>query len=821
MITFLTSSFFVNTDGDVSKPESLDSSFDFVENLRFFWKQNSNMVIFASDPEDSAMSEHLSENIHMVFTDAGLMIKEIRIFDMRAVKKYADAHECDLETAARGAIKEYVEWADVIHTAGGHAPTENKFMKLCDLKGALGISGLGISSNFDGILLGLSAGSMNAADNVYLIPELSGENSDPDYVRYSEGLGITALNIIPHAQYLRQTVLDNQRMIEDIAYNDSVGHRFYLINDGSYFIINNGVTQFFGEGQILEDKCYRPLKSGIISTESLLIRAFYDDYVRLTESFVDGAYDLVFEFNPYDGHIQFYYSSELFISRGIVPVKLNSYKEVCQLFSENMIVDEEKVPALEQLAIPVVNGDLFEKGEYVRTAHIATEGGVSAESIRIRPIDNNSQRLLFTVANISFALDHDWMTDEYSRTGFENAVKRKLGEINIADGYSIVYTNIEGFKAINALFGTGSGDMYIFHERDVLKEVFKPLVIARFDADHFVLLTQTKNITEENMKILATQIHQDGYQQYQFKIQCGVYNISDATESVYYMSDCAKLAEKSLREKSAASYVIYDDRMNSEYLDRNVLISELDEALSNNEFKTYYQPIVDAKTHEIVSAEALIRWQHPLRGMIPPYKFVEAFEEKGLISKIDYFMANRVINFNCCRRLDKKKVVPCSVNLSRMDFYDIRFIEKVMRELLSIDGVEELIKFEVTESAYADLEKNATDTLKKMHELKIPILLDDFGSGMSSMSTLESFDFDIIKLDMGFVRKIGVSTKAENIIRAIINLSHSIGAKVVAEGVETKEHLDFLTEAGCDMIQGYYFYKPMPEEDYERLLDEE
>lgn len=153
-----------------------------------------------------------------------------------------------------------------------------------------------------------------------------------------------------------------------------------------------------------------------------------------------------------------------------------------------------------------------------------------------------------------------------------------------------------------------------------------------------------------------------------------------------------------------------------------------------------------------------------------------------------------------------------------MDFYDTNLLDYLKQQFQSEENVANMIKLEITESAYATLESHALTFLEEMKKLNLSILLDDFGNGMSSLSTLELYDFDIIKLDMGFIRRIGHNTKTEAIIRHTIGLAHTLGAKVVAEGVETKEQLDFLQSVDCDMIQGYYFYKPMPEEEFLRLL---
>jgi len=206
-------------------------------------------------------------------------------------------------------------------------------------------------------------------------------------------------------------------------------------------------------------------------------------------------------------------------------------------------------------------------------------------------------------------------------------------------------------------------------------------------------------------------------------------------------------------------------------------------------------------------------------GMVSPGLFIPALEQSGKVSRVDMFMAESVFGLLVRNSREGYPLVPVSINLSRVDFYDPILLDRIKEMLDSDEFPEGAAKIEITESAYANLEKNALDFLKAMKEKKVRILLDDYGSGMSSLSTLESYEFDTIKLDIGFVRKIGRSDKAETIIRSTINMAHAFGADVIAEGVENEQQLSFLYDAGCDMIQGYYFYKPMPEDEFRKIVN--
>lgn len=810
MVIFLTSSFVKYQPMNEYVPKPLDESNNFGDNLRKYWVQNARFLIFTSDPSDEKMAEHMTKEMHYAFSMAGFSISEIRCFHNKSIENYRLKNGCSFETAANEALKEALKWADVLFLSGGHGPTENAFMKKCDLKSLLNDSEI-----FDGIFIGLSAGTVNAADEVYLIPELPGESINPEYVRFTDGLGFTGINVVPHIEYAKDLCLDGKKLISEIVAADSFNREIYLIPDGSYFIIRNGITEFFGEGMIMENGVTRPLHSGIINSDN---RRFRKTCTSIFDTIVSEYYDWVLEFDAENGNIEFFQISNSFLESGIIPINIDSFDELNQIFATKLVVDEEKDAYREQVQIHVILDELKNKGSYVRTVHIDTVDGIKAESLRIKQIVNDEKRYLVCLTDISMILDHDWMTDEYSRSGFLARAEKMLKEPEYHEGYSIVYANIQGFKAVNDLLGTKSGDMVIFCERNILVQELEPVLIARLESDHFALITKTKNITEEKMNRLCHQCYTEGTKRLPILIRCGIYNINDTSKKVPHMLDQAKLAEQSISSDHGIAYAVCDEQMSQDYVSRRIFVSEIDSALKKGEFLPYYQPIVDAKTGEIVSAEALIRWQHSERGMIPPGQFIPIFEKEGLTTKIDSFMVNRILNFNIDRIKKGQNVVPCAVNLSRVDFYDTKFMDMFRQKLRNLESIQNILKLEITESAYAVLESDALIFLNEMKNLRLSLLLDDFGSGMSSLSTLECYDFDTVKLDMGFMAKIGKSPKAEAIIRHTIGMSHDMGAKVIAEGVEHIEQLEFLRSVGCDMIQGYYFYKPMPEADFAKLL---
>ena len=284
------------------------------------------------------------------------------------------------------------------------------------------------------------------------------------------------------------------------------------------------------------------------------------------------------------------------------------------------------------------------------------------------------------------------------------------------------------------------------------------------------------------------------------------------------MCDRAKLAKLYIPNQYVQPYAIFNEDMKYDYEQRSLALIQLDDAIKNSEIKVFYQPIYDAKTKQIASAEALVRWVSP-KGVILPGKFIPALEESGHITKLDTYVHKSVRRFMENRYKNGKKIVRVAVNLSRMDLMDDEIMDLIIDDVKDEHYSKQMVNYEVTESAYADVSGKGTNFLMQLHDNGVKLLIDDFGSGMSSFSTLRDYDFDIIKLDMGFVQKLGENKKYNNIVMSIIELAHRLDMKVVAEGVETKEQADCLKEYGCDYLQGFYFSKPLPEEEFAKLLD--
>ena len=428
--------------------------------------------------------------------------------------------------------------------------------------------------------------------------------------------------------------------------------------------------------------------------------------------------------------------------------------------------------------------------------------------------------IVATVEDITEKFEQDILTGGYNRQGFIRHVERILKESEDRTGYAVVFFDIKNFKAVNELFGTEIGDMMLRKVyEDVRKSELKPLVSAREDADHFICLVERKNLNLDMLTGMCQKKLTRGGKTLHLSVKCGIFMLEKKKMSVNGMIDRAKIAQRYITDEFVQSYKIYDSSMKNTYIDKATLAGELEEGIAKGQFKVYFQPVVDAKTGKIASAESLIRWFHPKKGFISPGVFIPALEDSGHISELDLYVLDSVNKFQKKCYQSDKITVPVSTNLSWMDFYDETIMNWLEKKCADVSMPSGLCRMEITETSYAAIEADRNATLEALREAGVLLLLDDFGSGYSSFGMLQNYNFDIMKIDMSFVRQIETNTKTRSIIRFIIEMAHTMDIKIIAEGAETKEQVEFLRDNGCDYIQGYYFYKPMPEKEFVKLLD--
>lgn len=435
-------------------------------------------------------------------------------------------------------------------------------------------------------------------------------------------------------------------------------------------------------------------------------------------------------------------------------------------------------------------------------------------------LNEEYQLYLGAVEDITEISRKDSLTSGLNRQGFIVNVDKILQRNESWEDYAILFFDAHNFKGINDLFGMPVGDLALREiYRRLSESVLNPLMTARIGSDHFACLVEKKQVEDASLREVCKLSFAEKNRTVPVSLRCGIYYPDRREENVGMMLDLAEYAKECIKDKSDCPYKVFDESMRANYIDEAIIVAQVECSIKNGDFKVYYQPIVDAKTEEIVSAEALVRWLHPDMGFISPGLFIPVLEEKGHISDVDAFVVNHVSDFLRERKKRGAKDIPISVNYSRMDFYDGKLMEWTLKDLEERKGLGISCRIEITETSVAAIGQDQDNLLKEMKNKGATMLMDDFGSGYSSFNMLQDYDFDILKIDREFIRNLECNEKSRGIVEAVINMAHALGMKVVTEGVETKEQVEFLREHDCDYIQGFYFYRPLPEEELKKLLD--
>lgn len=503
--------------------------------------------------------------------------------------------------------------------------------------------------------------------------------------------------------------------------------------------------------------------------------------------------------------------------------KEEAYEGYRSYSSHRAVVESERERFKKCVELSTIKEGLRKDKQYFFTIHETDKTGkVRLKRYSYIYIDERVDIIVGAREDITEFSEKDVLTGGYNRRGFIRITERLLNEVPDRTKYAVLFFNVKNFKAVNELFGVESGDVVLQNIfRTLTHSKLSPVITARVESDHFVCLVENKNLDfEELTSVCDNKFVKDG-KCMNLIIRCGIFYVEEKPMKISGMIDRAKLAKRYITDEYVQPYMVYDHSMQVAYIDKAKLAGELQEGIAKEQFKVYYQPVIDTKTGKIASAEALIRWIHPDKGFISPALFIPALEENGHISELDFYVLKKVWQFINDRCENNKFVVPISVNLSWMDFYDEIMMEKILKEMdrFRENGREHMARFEITETSYAAIRENRSGILESLRIKNAKILLDDFGSGFSSFGMLQDYDFDILKIDMSFIRKIGENPKTKSIVHSIIGMAHDIGIKTVAEGVETEEQVSFLRQSGCDYIQGYYYSKPLPEEEFVEFLE--
>lgn len=413
----------------------------------------------------------------------------------------------------------------------------------------------------------------------------------------------------------------------------------------------------------------------------------------------------------------------------------------------------------------------------------------------------------------------DQLTGLWNRDYFFEIAGKTLRE-NPKEQFLMIATDIYHFKLFNEILGTSTGDDLLLAFAQAYREnCRRKWVFSRIGADRFALLIPKADFDEAALlKIVHGVLKRKNYS---MKVHCylGVYEIVDPTIQVDSMYDRAFMAVESMKGDMQKEIAYYEEEILNERIHETTTLDELDRALLNDEFVIYLQPQLDVEAQRVVSAEALIRWNKPGRGIVFPGEFIPIFENHGMIAKLDYYVWELA-----CRQLAQWKEEgyferSIAVNISAKDFYLSDLYESITGLVEKYDVDPAHLKLEITETAFVLDVKKQMELVRRLQEFGFIIEIDDFGSGYSSLNSLKEIEVDLLKMDLKFFEKTGDSKRAEKIVSSVITLANDLGMPVIAEGVETAEDVEMIRAAGCQMVQGYYYAKPMPVEDFERYLE--
>ena len=431
---------------------------------------------------------------------------------------------------------------------------------------------------------------------------------------------------------------------------------------------------------------------------------------------------------------------------------------------------------------------------------------------RFRELKKEEERFLELV-NV------DELTGLYTKRGFESHARQALDIIPEDKCCAMVSFEIVAFRSFNALYGFDKGDELLSRIAEVARSYMKPNeVCGHLFADRFAWLMYGESI-EEIKATLERAYYTIKETQLPFFLCSGVYEISDRGMLISSMMDKASVAKETVKGNFSLGIAVYDDSMLECQLEDAELVANMINGLNNGEFVDFYQAKYRTDSETVAGAEALVRWKKPNGEIIPPGRFIALFEKNGFIRKLDFYMLERVCLMLKERMEKNEELVPISVNFSRVHIYDSGFPETV-REIVKKSGVpEKYIEIELTESAFFNETDALNDAVNRLHKYGFSVAIDDFGSGYSSLNMLKDVSVDVLKIDMRFLEGFERGGKVGTVVTSVVRMAKWLGIPVVAEGVETKEQVEFLRSLGCDMVQGYFFARPIARGDFEKLLN--
>ncbi len=396
---------------------------------------------------------------------------------------------------------------------------------------------------------------------------------------------------------------------------------------------------------------------------------------------------------------------------------------------------------------------------------------------------------------------------------------------NSSSVYHLYNADIRHFRNINHILGYEKGDRILQEICNMLQEFLRPgEFFTRLFADNFLLLTSVHNLDTvlkrmDEINYRLQELHITETSEIQFS--AGLVTVDDTNRSaeLEQLLDCAIMAHENAKKKEGTSFVNYDPSMNEEEIKKFEILSEIPDAVRNGQICTFVQPQFDIINHEYVSMEALVRWNHPVKGLLTPDMFIDVCEENGLVSSIDFCVLEQMCSYIRSRLDNGLRVLPVAVNQSQITIHERGYVRRLISLVEKYCVPPEYIELEITESACVNNLDETISVLTSLRDYGFRISMDDFGAGYSTLNLLKDIPVDALKIDRAFLTENLVEKKPTEIIRSITSMAHNINIRVVCEGVEFPQQIPFLEKIGCELVQGFLFGRPMPYDQVAAFID--
>ena len=413
---------------------------------------------------------------------------------------------------------------------------------------------------------------------------------------------------------------------------------------------------------------------------------------------------------------------------------------------------------------------------------------------------------------------YDSLTGIYAKETFIEKTSQLLRE-NTHKTYAIIMWNVERFKLINDLFGSKEGDRVLIGMAKALTELINGIgTYGRLAADHFVICIPYSSLDMEELLKQANRGFKQFKTDYAVVSNFGIYVVEDITMPVEIMCDRAGMALQKSKGNFLKPYAFYKENYRTNLLREQRLAKAMNTAIEEEQFEVYYQPVFSLSSGEAISSEALVRWNHPTRKVIPAGQFIPAFEKNGFIKLLDVFVLEQVCKQLKAWKDSGEKFLPVSINISALNFYDPNLYKVIINLVEKYDIKPSMMRFEITERVcYEDVIRDLT-SIRKLHQYGFSILMSDFDSGHSAFNMLREILIDEIKIDLRFLEGFHRTGRLGSVLTSIVCMARWINISVVVVGVETREQVTFLRSIGCDMMQGHYFSRPLTKAQMESFM---